>query len=70
MDNKAVPYAGAVAGIGRVLQEINALGEKYGMFVLDMGKLDIKGGRGLVDVTLAFNVPALCEGAGADAAGA
>jgi hypothetical protein len=61
MSDKTIPYADTVRDIACVLQEINAVGAKYGVFVYRMDKMAAEGCSGMVEVTLAFNPRVLHE---------
>jgi hypothetical protein len=55
MCTKSVPYVDMVQDIACVLQEFNAVGKIYGIFVYDMANLSAEGGGGRVDISLIFN---------------
>jgi hypothetical protein len=61
MNNKTVSYADVVKDVGHVLQEINALGAKYGLSVLEMDKLTVEGDGGLAKIALVFSPLVLHE---------
>jgi hypothetical protein len=54
MSDSIITYADMVKDIACVLQEFDAVGEKYGVFVYGMANLTAEGGGGLVDISLAF----------------